>query len=53
MAEGAGVSIEQLVRLNGGGAAVPWQQGQDAADAGETGGCTSLATVAGGTQLLG
>jgi hypothetical protein len=44
MAAGAGVSVEALIRLNGGGAAMPWQ-GAEPEPEGETGGCTSLALV--------
>jgi isopenicillin-N N-acyltransferase-like protein len=44
MALGAGVSVQSLFRLNGGGAVMPWQ-GAEPEPVSETGGCTSLAMV--------
>ena len=44
MALGAGVSVQSLFRLNGGGAVMPWQ-GAEPEPKAETGGRTSLATV--------
>ena len=46
MAAGAGVSVASLLRLNGGGASMPWQ----GAEEGE-GGCTSLARVEPGRSV--